>query len=612
MPIGGFANRVARVDLAAGTVGYEEIPEEWARKYIGARGLGVRYVLENGAGVDPLGPDNLLCFMNGPLTGTEANMSGRMAVVTKSPLTGTVTDSHQGGWSAARIRWAGFDGLLFEGAASTPVYAYVENGTVELHDASEVWGKGAHATVKHFQDKYGADNLSVITIGQAGENRVKYAAWINENDRSAGRGGTGAVGGSKNLKAIVVKAGRAVPKASDTGAWSDTRKKALATIMDEKNVTAPRKGGLSVYGTNVLMNITSAMGALPAKNSQLTSFGDRAEKISGEFINDNYLVANPTCHACPVACKKEVEIKDGPYKGLRMESFEYESAWALGANCDMDDAPTIAKLIDLCNDYGMDTIELGNVFSTYMEACDLGYVDGGDKIDWGDGATMVTLTTQIAQREGVGDVLAEGTAGVAKHYGHPEIAMAVKGQAIPAYDPRGLKGMGIAYATSNRGACHLRAYTPASELGLIEPKTDPLEWKGKGELTKILQDVLAFSDSLDLCKFSAFAEGPDEYAAQYAAITGLPFTSADLLRTGERIYNLERLFNNLAGHGEGSDTLPDRFTKEASTMPGSLGHVCELDQMLAEYYAARGWQNGVVPDSKLAELDIEYRPTVTA
>jgi aldehyde:ferredoxin oxidoreductase len=224
---------------------------------------------------------------------------------------------------------------------------------------------------------------------------------------------------------------------------------------------------------------------------------------------------------------------------------------------------------------------------------------------------MVALAPQIAMRTGLGDILAEGTERVAAHYGHPEISMTVKGQAIPAYDPRGLKGMGIAYATSNRGACHLRAYTPASELGLIEPKTDPLAWEGKGGLTKVLQDVLAFSDSLDLCKFSAFAEGPEEYASQYAAITGLPFTVDDLLKTGERIYNLERLYNNLAGYGEGSDYLPERFTKEPSTMPGSLGHVCELDDMLAEYYKERGWENGVVPASKLAELEIDYQPVAT-
>jgi aldehyde:ferredoxin oxidoreductase len=187
---------------------------------------------------------------------------------------------------------------------------------------------------------------------------------------------------------------------------------------------------------------------------------------------------------------------------------------------------------------------------------------------------------------------------------HPELAMAVKGQAIPAYDPRGLKGMGIAYATSNRGACHLRAYTPASELGLIPLKTDPLEWKGKGELTKVFQDLHAFSDSLDLCKFSAFAQGADEYAAQYQAITGVPFTADDVMTTGERIYNLERRYNNLAGLREGSDYLPKRFLEEPSTMPGSKGHVCELPQMLDEYYRARGWVNGVVPESKLEQLQV--------
>ena len=607
MPLGGFANRVARVDLTSGQVNYEPIREDWAEKYIGARGLGVRYVLENGPSVDPLGPDNILCFMNGPLTGSEANMSGRMAVVTKSPLTGTVTDSHQGGWSAARIRWAGFDGLIFGGKAERPTYAYVHDGVVELHDASDVWGKGVHDTVRHLKEKYGDKDISVIAIGQAGENKVRFSAWVNENDRAAGRGGTGAVGGSKNLKAIVVKSTRQTPKPADPQAFDQARRKALATIMDEKNVTAPRKGGLSVYGTNVLMNISNTMGALPARNSQRTAFGKGAELISGEYVNDNILVNNPTCHACPVACKKEVVIKAGPYAGLRMESVEYESAWSLGSNCELDDINTISKIIDQCNDHGLDTIELGNVFSAYMEATERGWANGQGGLAWSDGARMVELTDQIARREGVGDILAEGTERVAKHFGHPEIAMTVKGQAIPAYDPRGMKGMGIGYATSNRGACHLRGYTPASELGLIEPKTDPLAWKGKGELCKILQDVLAFSDSMDLCKFSAFAEGPAEYAAQYAAITGRPFTADDVLKAGERIYNLERLYNNLAGFAEGSDYLPERFTKEASTMPGSEGHVCELDQMLEEYYQARGWQNGVVPPAKLQELEIEYQ-----
>lgn len=602
MALGGYANRMGRVNLSTGTVAYEAIPEDWARKYIGARGLGVRYCLEQGPQVEPLGPDNLLCFMNGPLTGTRANMSGRMAIVTKSPLTGTITDSHHGGWSAARLRWAGFDGLLFEGASEKPVYAYIEDGQIELRDASDLWGKDIHETIKHFQELYGEKDLSVIAIGQAGENQVKFAAWVNEDDRASGRGGTGAVGGSKKLKAVVIKGKRAYPEPAVPDEFKKAHDQALKTIMDEGNITSPRKGGLSLYGTNMLMNVTASIGALPTKNSQFTSFAN-AEKISGEHIRETILVAEPTCHACPVACKKEVEVE---YNGetIRTESFEYETAWAFGAHCENDSKESIAYMIYLCNKYGMDTIEMGNCLATYMEVSDRGW-NGKVPLNWGDHARMVELTRMTAMREGIGDVLAEGVARIANHFGHPEIGMQVRGQSIPAYDPRGLKGMGLGYATSNRGACHLRGYSPASELGVIGLKTDPLAWEGKGELLKLLQDIHAFSDSLDLCKFSAFAEGPDEYASQYATMVGIEgFTAEDVLKIGERIYNLERYYNQLAGEQPGSDKLPPRFTEEASTMPGSEGHVCELDLMLEEYYSLRGWDNGVVPESKLRELEI--------
>jgi len=605
--IGGFNNRVAWIDLTTGAIEYRGIDEEDARKYIGARGLGVKYVFDNGPQVDPLSPGNLLCVMNGPLTGTDVNMSGRLAVVTKSPLTGTVTDSHHGGWSAARLRWAGFDGLIFKGKAAKPTYAYVHDGVVELLDASEVWGKGVHDTVKHFQAKYGEKDLTVIAIGPGGENLVRFACWVNENDRASGRGGTGCVGGSKNLKAVVIKAGKQLVKAADREAWKPAHERALKGIMAEENITSPRKGGLSVYGTNVLMNITNNMGALPTKNSTLTSFGDDGEKISGEYVKQNILVDDPTCHACPVACKKEVEVKEGPWKGLHMESVEYEPAWSVGANLGNADVNTVAKMIDLCNDYGVDAIEVGHPLSVWMEATERGWTNGSGTLKWGDIYGMTNAVRMLAMREGFGNVLADGANAVAAHFGHPEIAMTVKGQGIPAYDPRGLKGMGIAYATSNRGACHLRAYTPAAELNVMpygSLKVDPLEWKGKGELVKIFQEVHAFSDSLDLCKFSAFAMGAEEYAQQYSAMVGVPFTADDVLKTGERIYNLERYYNNLAGLGEGSDYLPKRFTEEPSTMPGSKGHVCELDKMLAEYYEKRGWQNGVVPEAKLKELEI--------
>lgn len=604
MELGGYANRIAHVDLTAGAVEYKGIPEEWARKYIGARGLGVKYVFENDPTVDPLSPDNILCFMNGPLTGTAANMSGRMAIVTKSPLTGTVTDSHQGGWSAARMRWAGFDGLIFKGKSETPVYAYCEDGNVELRDASELWGKGIHSTIRHFQNKYGKKDLTVIAIGQASENLVKYGCWINEDDRASGRGGTGTVGGSKLLKAVVIKAKKISIPAKHPEAWKSARRRALATIMDEKNITSPRKGGLSVYGTNVLMNITNTIGALPALNSRQTAF-EGAELLAGEYVNEHILVNDPTCHACPVACKKEVKITEGEFSGLQMESVEYEPAWALGANCGNTDINSVAKMIDMSNDYGMDAIEIGDVLATYIEATTKGYTNGDGGLEEGNYMDMIAMIEKVIVREGIGNVLADGVDAVAAHFGHSEIAMSCKGQGIPAYDPRGIKGMGIAYATSNRGACHLRAYTPAVELSLIPLTADPLEWKGKGDVTKLLQDLHAFSDSLDLCKFSAFAEGAEEYANQYAAMLGLEsFTVDDVLETGERIYNLERYYNNLAGFGAGSDKLPARFLEEPSTMPGSEGHVCELDLMLEEYYAGREWEDGVVPEAKLKALAI--------
>ncbi|CAG0929649.1 aldehyde:ferredoxin oxidoreductase [Thermoflexales bacterium] len=607
MALGGYADKVGRIDLTTGKVTYEVIPEEWKLKYIGARGVGVKYVFENGPQVEPLSPENILCFMNGPLTGSEANMSGRMAIVTKSPLTGTVTDSHHGGWSAARLRWAGFDGLIFKGKAAKPTYAYVHDGVVELLDASDVWGKGVHDTIKYFKEKYGEKDLTVIAIGPGGENLVKFACWINENDRASGRGGTGCVGGSKLLKAVVIKSEKKIVKAANRDAWKPAHERALKVIMAEENITSPRKGGLSVYGTNVLTNITNNMGALPTKNSMLTSFGEDGEKVSGEYVKEHILVNDPTCHACPVACKKEVEVKEGPWKGLHMESVEYEPAWSVGANVGNNDVNTVAKMIDLCNDFGLDAIEIGHPLSVWMEATEKGWTNGDGALKWGDIYGMTEAVRKIAFREGLGNTMADGANATAQHFGHPEVAMTAKGQGIPAYDPRGMKGMGLGYATSNRGACHLRAYVAAAELNVMpfgSLKVDPLAWKGKGELVKVFQDIHAFSDSMDLCKFSAFAMGTDEYAQQYSAMTGVPFTTADVLKTGERIYNLERHYNNLAGFGEGSDTLPKRFTEEASTMPGSKGHVCELNEMLDEYNKARGWNNGVVPEAKLKELDI--------
>ncbi|KKK39385.1 aldehyde:ferredoxin oxidoreductase [Mesobacillus campisalis] len=601
MNLGGFMNKEVVVDLTSGTVDYREINEADARKYIGARGLGVKYLLDNGPEVEPFSEENILCFMTGPVTGSRSSMSGRMAVVTKSPLTHTATDSHIGGWTAARLKWAGVDNVIVKGKSDKPVYLYIEGGQAELRDASHLWGKGTRETVQLMKDEHGEENLSVITIGQAGENTVRFAAFINEHDRAAGRGGTAAVAGHKKLKAVVIKAAQKgnmpVPKLKDE--YTQANKKAVKAIL-EGGLTAPNKGGLSVYGTNVLTNLINEVGALPTKNSQYTHW-DQAEKHSGEYVNKHLLVANNTCHACPVGCKIEVEVKDGQYK-TRVESFEFESSWSLGSNCMLSDAEAIAYLIDRCNEYGLDTIELGHAFSVSMEAYEKGIIS--EELNWGDAEAMVELTRKIAHREGFGGILAEGPARATAEWGAPELSMSVKGQSIPAYDPRGIQGIGLGYATSNRGACHLRGYTVASEIAGIPEPTDRLKPEGKGELLKIFQDMLAFGDSMDICKFSSFSENAEHYAEQYSAMTGIPMTAEDVMLAGERIYNLERYYNNLAGFDKREDDfLPKRFTEEPAS-GNSAGSVSRMDIMLEEYYQVRGWKDGVVPAEKLRELGI--------
>jgi aldehyde:ferredoxin oxidoreductase len=601
MNLGGFKNREVLVDLSNGTVDYRPINEADAIKYIGGRGLGVKYVLDNGPHVEPLSEENILCIMTGPVTGSRSSMSGRLCVVTKSPLTGTVTDSHMGGWTAARLKWAGVDNIIFKGKSDKPVYLYIEDGKAELRDASEVWGKGTRATVQAMKDTYGEEDLSVMTIGQAGENTVLFSGFMNEHDRAAGRGGTGAVAGYKKLKAIVIKAAQKgnMPEPTRPEDYKEANKKAVKAIL-EGGLTAPNKGGLSVYGTNVLTNLINEVGALPTKNSQFTHW-EEAEKHSGEYVNKHLLVSNNTCHACPVGCKIEVHVKEGKYK-TRVESIEFESAWSVGSNCLLSDAEAISYLIDCCNEYGLDTIELGHAFSVTMEAYEKGIIE--EKLNWGDADAMIELTKKIAYREGFGAILAEGPARAAALWNAPELSMSVKGQSIPAYDPRGIQGIGLGYATSNRGACHLRGYTVASEIAGIPEPTDRLEAKGKGELLKVFQDMLSFSDSMNICKFSSFSENAEHYAEQYSALTGNQLSADDVMKAGERIYNLERYYNNLAGFDKREDDfLPKRFTEEPAS-GNSAGHVSHMDIMLEEYYAVRGWKDGVVPVEKLLELGI--------
>jgi len=601
MVLGGYAHNLAHIDLSAGSVSYSDIPEDLIKEYIGGRGLGVKFVYDHGPKVDPLSPDNLLTFMAGPVTGSPVNMSGRLAVVTKSPLTGTVTDSHMGGFSAARMRWAGFDGLLIKGKADKPTYIKLEDGKATLHDASSYWGLGVRATVKALREVHGKE-ASVMCIGPAGERLVRFAAWMNEDDRASGRGGTGAVGGSKNLKAVVVvgdrtKVSKPTPERKEA---FDAAQKAGLKAINAGALTAPRKGGLSVYGTNVLMNILNEAGSLPSYNGKQSYF-DQASEIAGEAFREHNLVGEPVCHACPVACKKELEVKEGRWK-VKTESMEYETAWAFGGMCGNANRDAMIYMLDQCNDYGLDTIEMGVALSMVMEASELKLTD--EVINWGDAEKMSELIKKTAFREGIGDTLALGAYGAAVKLGNPDIAMSVKGQAIPAYDPRGVQGIGLGYATSNRGACHLRGYTIASEIAGIPFATDRTVTEGKAVLLKTFQDLFAFTDSMDVCKFATFSEGAAEFSAQVATLTGLEISPEEAMKIGERIYNLERHYNNLNGFAGKDDTLPKRFFVEPAT-GHSEGMLSHLDVMLKEYYELRGWADGVVTEAKLQELGIK-------
>ncbi|MEF8831186.1 MAG: aldehyde ferredoxin oxidoreductase C-terminal domain-containing protein, partial [Halobacteriales archaeon] len=522
---------------------------------------------------------------------------------------------------------AGFDGLLFEGQADEPVYAYVEDGEVELRDASHLWGMTVHEARETLEEELDGEygkNLSFMGIGPGGENEVRYGCIINEDDRASGRGGTGAVMGSKNVKAVVVKASTDMPEPADEETFREGHKQAMQVIR-ESDITAPNEGGLSVYGTNVLTNLTEEMDGLPTRNGKYTSTvaeaeddpsepNIEAENTSGEWVRENILVDEPTCHSCPVACKKEVEVETelgGETQEVRMESLEYEPAFSFGSNSMSDDAEVTAVLIDRCNKYGIDAIEAGNMLAMAMEMSEKGQID--ENIDWGDHDAMYEMLERIAERDDdLSDALAMGAERAADRFDAHDSRLDVKGQTIPAYDPRSLKGMAIGYATSNRGACHLRGYTPSAEILGFPEASDPADPEGKGELQVAFQDLHAISDSFDICKFNAFAEGIEEYVLQYNGMTGRDVTEEELLEAGKRIYTLERYYNNLVGFDGEDDDLPDRFVEGADdAIPGmgaAEGQLAELDEMKDEYYEARQWVDGVVPDERLAELDIEVGP----
>jgi len=598
----GWTGTSLRVNLSTGSIKKEPTNLLEAKKFIGARGLATKILFDEiDPRIDALSPDNKLIFAPGPLSGTMAPSMGRYEVVCKSPLTGAVAASNSGGSFGPELKFAGYDMVIFEGKAEKPVYLWIHNDQVEIRDASNLWGKLVPDTTELIRTETDED-AKVACIGPAGEKMAKIASIMNEMHRAAGRSGVGAVMGSKNLKAIAVVG-------SNPGDVADPAAFEQAVMVARNKISTHPVGGtgLRVYGTDVLVNILNQVGSLPTRNFN-EAYYPTADKIGGESLTANVLVRPKGCFSCIISCGRVTKVTNPKFAG-EGEGPEYESAWCFGADCGIDSMDAVTKANYLCNEYGLDTISMGTTIACAMDLFANGIITtkdtGGMAVRFGDAETMVELVRMTGEREGFGDQLAEGSYRLAEHYGHPEYSMSVKKQEMPAYDPRGVQGIGLNYATSNRGGCHVRGYTISPEVLGVPVKVDQHVTEGKPGLVKTFQDLTAALDSTGSCLFTTFGIGADDLAALLSAVTGIAYSTEDFMQAGDRIYNLERMFNLKAGLSGRDDCLPPRLTSSPIPAGPSKGEVSHLDVMLPEYYEVRGWDiNGVPTAAKLEELGL--------
>jgi aldehyde:ferredoxin oxidoreductase len=609
-----WAGKLLRVNLTEGTCKSEPLNMDWAQKYLGQRGLATKYLIEEiDPKVDPLSPENKLIMTTGPLTGTCASTAGRYSVVTKGALTGAIACSNSGGFFGNEMKNAGWDMIIFEGKSPKPVYLLLQNDDAQLLDASGHWGTTVWDTEEAIKEKHRDPLIRVASIGVSGEKGVKFACVVNDMHRAAGRSGVGTVMGSKNLKAVAIRGTLGV-KVKDFAAYrvaTEAGKKVLA----ENAVTGQ---GLPTYGTQVLMNVINEVGALPTRNHRDVQFegaGDiSAEKMHEKRASDGKanLVTNGACFGCTIACGRISQIErthytvvDRPQYQIASGGLEYEAAWALGAATGVDDLEALTFANFICNEQGFDPISFGATVGAAMELYEMGVITkeqtGGIDLKFGNEHALTELTELTGRGEGFGAEIGLGSKLLCEKYGHPELSMSVKGQEFPAYDSRGIQGMGLTYATSNRGACHLRSYTVASEILGIPEKTDPLVTDGKAGLVKAFQDATAAFDSAGLCIFTSFAWTLDDVSPQLDAACEGGWTTEKLLEVGERIWNLERQFNLAAGFTGKDDNLPARLLKDAAKTGPAEGKVNGLEKMLPEYYEVRGWTPDGVPTNETME-----------
>ena len=591
-----------RVNLTDGSIKKEAVADEISRTLVGGRGVATRLLFDHigDAKIDALDPRNPLIFATGPLTGTYAPTGGRYMVVTKSPLTGAVACSNSGGYFGPALRGAGYDFLMVEGAARVPVYLWVHDDHVEIRGAEHVWGKLVAETEDILREHTHPD-ARVALIGPAGENRSRVACVMNDKGRAAGRSGVGAVMGVKNLKAVVAYGTKGVRVARPRQFMGSARH-AVDSLA-----ASPVSGGLTMMGTAGTVGYMNMVGILPTFNFQKGTFAG-ASKVDGESVRKQFMTRNRGCHSCTISCGRVTKITGHGKLDGHGEGPEYETIFGLGTSCGVDNLAAVIKANYLCNELGMDTIEAGCTIATAMELAQRGYLpesDVGFALKFGDADALLDLMEAMALRRGFGDVLADGGYRVAEKYGHPELFIGSKKQAFAAYDPRGSVGMGLGYATSNRGACHLRGYTISLEHFGNPVKLDPFTTDQKAWWLRTLQNSTSFIDSAGICLFATMGMSPEELVAMVSDSMGCDITAEEMQIIGERVWNLERLFNNAAGLTRADDSLPPRMLEEPLTEGASRGHTVPLQPMLAEYYQLRGWDSEGRPTrEKLAELGL--------
>ncbi|MCK5162638.1 MAG: aldehyde ferredoxin oxidoreductase family protein [Desulfobacula sp.] len=613
---GGYTGKILRINLTNQTAKKEDLPFEVAKDFIGGAGFGIKYLFDEvPANTDALGPDNKLIFASGPLSGTNVPCASRMAVTAKSPLTGAVGMGLSGGHFPVELKFAGYDALIIEGKSLDPVYLSIKSGDIKFYSAKKLWGMKTTDTQQIIKNDLNDQNTRIACIGPAGENQIKIAAIINEW-RAVGRKGLGAVMGSKNLKAIAVRGNDKI-KVADKEKLKEARK-VFTAAMKESQVLYP---AFAKMGTPMVVDHTCNMGIFPTKNFSATGEYDPIEKI-GIQAQTSRSVGKEHCYGCPVGCSQVKLAKTGDYAGIMTEGPEFETIYAFGGATGVEDIDAIIAADRLADEMGFDTISSGVAIAFAMELYEKGILTKKDtdglELTFGNHEAMMAVLKKMPYREGIGGLLADGTRIAAQKIqkGSQKYAMHVKGLELPAYDVRGAKAHGLNFATAFTGADHCRGYAFQEIFGIPVPREiDRFEVKGKGELTKWNQDIrTATTDAPTMCGFildmAVVGIAAQNTSSLLEAVTGIAYTPDKVLQAGERINNLARAFNVREGFTRSDDTLPDRLMTQPIPGGASKGHLIskeELQQMLDEYYAARGWDESGTPGcEKLTELGIGY------